>query len=177
MPGNAPELDALAAAGVLGFKCFLCPSGVDEFQHVSERDLREALPVLARVGVPLLAHAELPAHLLDPEGDPRHYATWLASRPAAAEEAAIDLLIRLAREFRVHVHVVHLASASALTALGAARAEGVAITVETCPHYLTLASDEIPDGATPFKCAPPISTEQIATRYGRGSRMASSISW
>ncbi len=156
VPGNAPELDALAAAGVLGFKCFLCPSGVDEFQHVSERDLREALPVLARVGVPLLAHAELPAHLLDPEGDPRHYATWLASRPAAAEEAAIDLLIRLAREFRVHVHVVHLASASALTALGAARAEGVAITVETCPHYLTLASDEIPDGATPFKCAPPI---------------------
>ena len=112
--------------------------------------------MLARVGLPLLAHAELPARLLDPEGDPRRYATWLASRPPAAEEAAIDLLIRLAREFRPHVHIVHLASARALPALGAARAEGVTITVETCPHYLTFASEEIADGATAFKCAPPI---------------------
>jgi allantoinase len=156
VPGNSGELQPLARAGVLGFKCFLCPSGVDEFAHVTERDLREALPVLATLGLPLLVHAELPSHLLDPHGGSRRYATWLDSRPPAAEHAAIDLLIRLAREFQVHVHVVHLASAEAIPALVAARADGVPITVETCPHYLTFAADEIRDGATAFKCAPPI---------------------
>jgi allantoinase len=156
VPGNAADLRPLARAGVLGFKCFLCPSGVDEFAHVTERDLREALPVLASLGLPLLVHAELPGHLRPLRGDPRRYATWLDSRPAGAEHAAIDLLIRLAGEFGVRVHLVHLAAADALPALAGARARGVAISVETCPHYLTFAAEEIPDGAPAFKCAPPI---------------------
>jgi allantoinase len=160
VPGNAGEIEPLAREGVLGFKCFLCPSGVDEFPHVTERDLREACPVLARLGLPLLAHAELPPYLRDPLGDPRRYATWLESRPPGAEHAAIDLLIRLAGEFHVHVHVVHLASAEAVPSLAAARARGVPITVETCPHYLTFAADEIRNGATAFKCAPPIRGRQ-----------------
>jgi allantoinase len=154
--GNAAQLQPLAEAGVLGFKCFLSPSGVDEFPNVDEADLREAMPVLAQLQLPLLAHAELPSLLVDPVGDPRLYATWLASRPPAAEQGAIDLLIRLAREDGVRLHIVHLASADALPSLSEARAAGVPVTVETCPHYLTFAAEEIRDGATAFKCAPPI---------------------
>ena len=156
VPGNAGDLDGLAGAGALGFKCFLSPSGVDEFPHVSEADLRPALPIIARLALPLLVHAELPARLQALEGDSRVYRTWLASRPPEAEQAAIDLLIRLAREYRARIHVVHLASADALSAIAEARAEGLGITVETCPHYLTFAAEDIADGATAFKCAPPI---------------------
>jgi allantoinase len=129
---------------------------VPEFEHVGERDLREAMPVLATLGLPLLAHAELPSLVREPDSDPRRYSTWLASRPPESELAAIALLIRLAREFKVRVHIVHLAAATALPPISLARAEGVHITVETCPHYLTFAADEIADGATSFKCAPPI---------------------
>jgi allantoinase len=158
VPGNAGELEALANHGVRGFKCFLSPSGVEEFQHVGEADLREALPVLARIGRPLLVHAEAPGSLIDPppSANPRAYATWLWSRPPEAEHGAIDLMIRLAREFNVSVHIVHLASVGALPVITAARAAGVPITVETCPHYLTFAAEEIEDGATAWKCAPPI---------------------
>jgi allantoinase len=158
VPGNAASLEPLAVAGVAGFKCFLSPSGVDEFEHVDEADLRDALPILARLDLPLLVHAELPAHLrdVDPRADRRAYATWLGSRPPDAEHAAIELLIRLAHEFGAPIHVVHLASAGALETIAAARARGVRITAETCPHYLTFAADEIRDGATAFKCAPPI---------------------
>ena len=156
VPGNAGHLEPLARAGVRGFKCFLSPSGVDEFGHVTETDLREALPILAQLGLPLLVHAELPALLRQPSGDPRCYATWLESRPSHAENKAIELLVELAREYRTSVHVVHLASADALPALRAARASGIQLTVETCPHYLTFASEDIRDGATLFKCAPPI---------------------
>jgi allantoinase len=156
VPGNQDALAPLARAGVAGFKCFLSPSGVDEFQHATERDLRAAFPIVAELGLPVLAHAEWPAALLETQGDPRRYATWLNSRPPAAEHAAIDLLIRLSREFDVHVHVVHLASADALPMIAQARAAGVRLTVETCPHYLTFAAEEIADGATTFKCAPPI---------------------
>ena len=156
VPGNAGHLETLARAGVRGFKCFLSPSGVDEFGHVTETDLREALPILAQVGLPLLVHAELPALLRQPSGDPRCYATWLESRPSDAENKAIELLVELAREYRTRVHVVHLASADALPTLRAARASGLPLTVETCPHYLTFASQDIRDGATLFKCAPPI---------------------
>jgi allantoinase len=157
VPGNAADLEPLARGGALGFKCFLSPSGVEEFGHVSERDLRAALPELARLDLPLLAHAELPADLIDrPPGDPRSYSTWLASRPPAAEHHAIEMLIGMAAEYGVHVHIVHLASAGALPALRAARSRGVRVTVETCPHYLTFAAEEIRDGATAFKCAPPI---------------------
>jgi allantoinase len=157
VPGNTEALEPLAGGGVLGFKCFLCPSGVEEFEHVVARDLREALPVLARLGRPLLAHAEVPHRLVDAgSDDPRAYRTWLHTRPAEAEESAIDLLIELAAEHRANVHIVHLAAAGAVPALRAARAGGVPITVETCPHYLVFASEEIADGATAFKCAPPI---------------------
>ena len=165
VPGNRESLEPLARAGVRGFKCFLSPSGVEEFEHVGESDLRDALPVLSRLGLPLLAHAEWPALLSDPltqpGADPRRYRTWLQSRPPASERAAIDMLIRLAREFGARVHVVHLATPEALPAIAAARASGVALTVETCPHYLTFAAEDIADGATAFKCAPPI-RERIA---------------
>jgi allantoinase len=160
VPGNRDELEPLARAGVRGFKCFLSPSGVDEFANVSEGDLRDAMPVLARLNLPLLAHAEWPPLLHDPSANPaqsaREYRTWLQSRPAASEREAIDVLIRLAREFGTSVHIVHLATPDALPATAAARRNGVALTVETCPHYLTFAAEEIPDGATAFKCAPPI---------------------
>ena len=160
IPGNTGELEGLAAAGVCGFKCFLSPSGVEEFPHVSERDLREAMPVIARLGLPLLAHAELP-EVLDRSADelardPRRYASWLASRPAEAEVQAIRLLIRLSEETGCAVHVVHLAAAEALSDLRAARKRGLPITVETCPHYLYFCSEQVPDGLTHFKCAPPI---------------------
>jgi allantoinase len=156
VPGNSTSLEALVRAGVRGFKCFLSPSGVDEFAHVSEADLRDALPVIASLNVPLLAHAEWPAQLREPEGDPRQYQTWLASRPSAAETAAVTLLAALARQYGARIHIVHLASGLALPALRAARAAGVAITVETCPHYLAFAAEDIAAGATPLKCAPPI---------------------
>jgi allantoinase len=161
VPGNAADLRPLWEAGVLGFKCFLAPSGVDEFPHVGEPDLDLALPELAALGAPLLAHAELPGPLaraaLEVAGeDPTRHATWLASRPREAEDEAIALLLRLARRHGARVHVVHLSSASAVEALRRARAEGVAVTVETCPHYLHFVAEEIRDGATAHKCAPPI---------------------
>jgi allantoinase len=175
VPGNAAALEPLARAGVRGFKCFLSPSGVPEFEHVSEADLRDALPILARLGLPLLVHAELPELLGDPRAarggflpDARRYSTWLASRPRASEHAAIELVTRLAREFRARVHIVHLASARALPAIRAAAASGVAITVETCPHYLTFAAEEIADGATAFKCAPPIRSRDDRDRLWKG---------
>ncbi len=158
VPGNVADLEPLARAGVLGFKCFLSPSGVDEFGHVSEFDLRASMPAIASVGLPLLAHAEWPGLLSEPDSraDPRQHATWLNSRPPAAEHAAIDLLVRLSRHTGTRLHIVHLASADALPAIAAARAGGIPITVETCPHYLAFCAEEIADGATPFKCAPPI---------------------
>ena len=156
VPGNAAELAPLAAAGVLGFKCFLSPSGVDEFAHVDETDLAPAVAQLAALRRPLLVHAEMPARLREPDGDPRSYRTWLASRPATAECGAIDLLVGLAGRTGAHIHVVHLSSADAVPLLRAARARGVPISAETCPHYLMFAAEEIPDGATAFKCAPPI---------------------
>jgi allantoinase len=157
VPGNRRDLEPLADAGVLGFKCFLCPSGVDEFGHVTEAALGEALPILSSLGLPLLAHAELP-ELLDVHaaGDPRKHHTWAEARPPVAESAAIDLLLRLASHFDAHVHIVHLAAADALPLVRRARDAGTRVTVETCPHYLTFADEDVPDGATAFKCAPPL---------------------
>lgn len=158
VPGNAGELEALADAGVRGFKCFLSPSGVDEFACVSEADLRSALPILAGRGLPLLVHAELPAALQapDPRADPRAYSTWHATRPPRAEADAIALLIALCREFNARMHVVHVAAADALPLLAGARDEGLPISAETCPHYLTFCAGDIEDGAVQYKCAPPI---------------------
>jgi len=157
IPGNVEQLLPLRDAGVRAFKCFLSPSGVDEFPAVSEQDLRAAFPVLARTGLPLMVHAEDPARLLpSPAEGSRHYATYLASRPPIAERDAIALLVRLMEWCPTRVHVVHLSSAESLDKIRAARARGLPLTVETCPHYLTFAAEEIPDGATEYKCAPPI---------------------
>jgi allantoinase len=162
VPGNAAELAPMIEAGVVGFKCFLVESGVAEFRCVSEKDLRAALAALARLDAVLIAHAELSAPIeaaaraAGEQNDPRSYATFLATRPRAAEDEAVELLIRLSRETGARVHVVHHSSADALPALRGAKAEGVRITAETCPHYLALASEEIADGATEFKCCPPI---------------------
>lgn len=161
VPGNAAELRPLWEAGAWGFKCFLVPSGVDEFEGVGEADLRIAMPILAELGAPLLVHAEVPGPIERAEAecaalDPRRYASYLRSRPPEAETEAIALVIRLCREFGTRVHVVHLATAEALPMLREARAEGLPITVETCPHYLHFAAEEIADGATAWKCAPPI---------------------
>jgi allantoinase len=161
VPGNQSDLLPLVKAGVRGFKCFLVPSGVDEFQHVSEADLHLAMPIIGETGLPLLVHAELPgpihhsAQALE-TGDWSHHSTHLESRPEAAEIEAIELMIRLCRKHRCRVHIVHLAAAAAVQALEQARAEGLAITVETCPHYLYFAAEQIPHRATHFKCAPPI---------------------
>ncbi|HEX2209278.1 MAG TPA: allantoinase AllB [Longimicrobium sp.] len=169
VPENLEQLEPLWDAGVLGFKCFLCPSGVDEFASVGEEELRAALPELARLGAPLLAHAELPEPLaraaLAVQGlDPRRYAVYLASRPREAEQQAIALLLLLCRETGARIHVVHLADADALPLLRAARADGLPVTVETCPHYLHFAADEIADGATDHKCAPPIREAETRER-------------
>ena len=161
VPGNQGELAPLWREGVFGFKCFLAPSGVDEFPHVSEADLRAALPALAELGAPLLAHAEQPeiiekATKAAAKLPATNYSSWLASRPRAAEDGAIAALIALAKEFRSRLHIVHVSSSDALDLLRTAKTEGVAVTAETCPHYLTFAAEEISDGATECKCAPPI---------------------
>jgi allantoinase len=161
VPGNVSEIRPLWEGGVFGFKCFLVPSGVDEFSHVTEGDLRAALAELVTLGATLLVHAELPGPIEEASGTLdttsfRRHATWLAARPRAAENEAIELLTRLSREFGARIHVVHLSSSDALPILRRAKADGLALTVETCPHYLTFSAEDIADGATEFKCAPPI---------------------
>jgi allantoinase len=158
VPGNAGELPPMIAAGALGFKAFLCHSGIDEFPASSADDLRRAMPLLREGGVPLLVHAELESELRDVDLDasPRSYLRYLHSRPKEAEDRAVALVIALVRETGCRAHVVHLSSSGALPLIRAAKAEGLPFTVETCPHYLGLAAEEVPDGATEFKCAPPI---------------------
>jgi allantoinase len=189
IPGNVNDLEPLIDAGVLGFKSFLIHSGIHEFPHVSEADIRRAIPILKKGGVPYLMHAELdltpPAplsatqrggskigaspkpHMHTPplhnvergmggEVDNRLYSTYLASRPRSWENNAVELMARLAGETNAHLHVVHLSSSDALETLEATRRRNIPLSVETCHHYLTYCSEEIPDGHTEFKCAPPI---------------------
>jgi allantoinase len=155
---NEQHLAPLAAAGVAGFKCFLIDPGIEGFAMIERQELEAALPALARTGLPLLVHAELEEHLYRGGGaeDWRRYDTYLHSRPDEAELAAIRMLIGLCRKYRFPLHLVHLATGLALEELAQARAEGLPITVETCPHYLHFVAEEIPDGGTLFKCAPPI---------------------
>ena len=164
VPGNADELPGLVAAGVPGFKCFLIDSGIKGFKWVDEFDLRTALKKLRGTGLPLLAHAEVAGPVeeatrelsITPSGW-RRYIAYLASRPQMAESDAIALLFRMAEEFQAPIHVVHLSSAGVtLHLLESARRLGLPITVETCPHYLWFAAEDIPDGGTEYKCAPPI---------------------
>lgn len=161
IPGNTRELEPLLNAGVRGFKCFLVHSGVDEFPHVAEANLLEAMPELARLDSVLLVHAELAEPIENAAAelktdDPKDYQTFLRSRPRASENEAVAMMIRLCRQTGARVHIVHHSSSDALPILRAARAEGLPLTVETCPHYLTFAAEEIPDGATHFKCCPPV---------------------
>ncbi len=160
VPGVRGQIGPLAGLGVAGFKAFLCPSGIDEFPNADEADLRDAMPELARAGLPLLVHAELMGAARPVEEvtgmDARSYARYLASRPREWEHAAIRLLIELCRDTGCRVHIVHLSSADAVPMIAQARAEGLPLFVETCPHYLFFAAEEIPDGDPMFKCAPPI---------------------
>lgn len=165
VPGNLQQLAPLAAAGVVGFKCFLIASGVEEFPAVTADELRPAMWELARLDAPLVVHAELPGPVEralavcctgETAGDPRRYETFLRSRPRAAEDEAVALLIALCRETGARVHIVHHSSADALPLLRAAKREGLPFTAETCPHYLVFAAEEIEDGATEFKCCPPV---------------------
>jgi allantoinase len=161
VPGNTGELKLLLEDGVRGFKCFLIHSGVDEFPHVTTENLREAMPELKRLGSVLLVHAELPQAIDKAAAqlagaDPKDYETFLRSRPRESENEAIALMAELCRETGARVHIVHHSSSDALPIVKAAKAEGLPFTVETCPHYLTFAAEEIPDGATHFKCCPPV---------------------
>ncbi|HEY6413747.1 MAG TPA: allantoinase AllB [Edaphobacter sp.] len=158
---NQPHILPLAHAGVRGYKCFLIYPGCEGFTMIDQQQLEAALPHIAASGLPLLVHAEL-AEPIDRataalhQADWRTYSTYLASRPDDAELEAIRLMIRLCRQYGFRLHIVHLSTALALDDLKAARAEGLPITVETCPHYLHFAAEDIPDGATLLKCAPPI---------------------
>ena len=169
IPGNTGELAELAAGGALGCKAFLVHSGIEEFPNVTEADLRAAMPVLREAGLPLLVHAELEIGGASAPGhDPRAYAGYLRSRPAAWEDAAIALLIRLARETGCAVHVVHLSSAASVDQIARAKADGLHFTAETCPHYLCLEAESVPDGATEYKCAPPIRDHENREALWRG---------
>ncbi|MFS0702203.1 allantoinase AllB [Cellulomonas sp. 179-A 4D5 NHS] len=157
VPGNLGSLRALHDAGVLGFKAFLAPSGVEEFAHLGPAELDRALAEVAAFDGLLLVHAEDPA-VLDAHAAPgrQDYARFVGSRPDDAEVAAIERLVAGVRRTGARAHVLHLSSAAALPVLRAARAEGLRITVETCPHYLTISAEQVPEGGTQFKCCPPI---------------------
>jgi allantoinase len=160
VPGNAGALPALHAAGVYGFKAFLADSGVPEFPPLSPDQLGEALRA---VDAQFVVHAEDPDHLHAAASSPA-YADFLASRPPDAEHAAVATAIAAARATGGRVHILHLSAASALPLIAAARAEGLRVTAETCPHYLTLSAAEVPAGATEFKCCPPIRDAANADR-------------
>jgi len=172
---NQRDIEKLAGAGVRGFKCFLIHPGIDGFTMVTESELRAALPHVARTGLPLLVHAELAgpieaatAGLAD--ADWKSYATYLQSRPDEAELSAIRLLLLLCGEYQFRLHVVHLATWQALDELRNARAEGLPVSVETCPHYLHFTAETIADGATLRKCAPPIRSRENREKLWQGLR-------
>ncbi|MFJ2775796.1 allantoinase AllB [Kitasatospora sp. NPDC087315] len=165
VPGNVPDLQPLHDAGVFGFKSFLAPSGVAEFPHVEQAALEAALAEQARIGALAIVHAEDPAVLAAaPQRPGAHYRDFLASRPAAAETAAVARLLDTARRTGARVHILHVSAAAVLPLLRRAREDGVRVTAETCPHYLTLAAEEVPDGDTAFKCCPPIRDESNRDR-------------
>ncbi|MFI6786366.1 allantoinase AllB [Nonomuraea sp. NPDC050383] len=154
VPGNVEQLRPLHERGVRGFKCFLSPSGVDEFPPLGPGEARRAMVEIAGFGGLLVVHAEDAALLAEPAGPT--YRDFLESRPGAAERSAVEQVIRLAEETGARVHVLHVSSAACLEPLEAARARGVPVTAETCPHYLTLTAEQVPEGDTSFKCCPPI---------------------
>ncbi|MFC4119471.1 allantoinase AllB [Nonomuraea zeae] len=157
VPGNAKDLAPLRERGVYGFKCFLSPSGVEEFPPLTPGEVRQAMAEIAAFGGVLVVHAEDPALLAEPSGPT--YREFLDSRPGASERSAVEQVVRLAAETGVRAHILHVSSAECLDVLEAAQADGVRVTAETCPHYLTLAAERVPEGATAYKCCPPIRSE------------------
>ena len=155
IPDNLQDIESLADAGVLGFKAFLSHSGIDEFPNINEKYLREALPIFANKGIPVLVHAELENGATQSE-DHSTYKSFQDSRPKSWENNAVKLLIQLSKEFDARIHIVHLSSADILAEIAQTRNDGYPISVETCPHYLHFSSEHISDGDTRFKCAPPI---------------------
>lgn len=173
VPGNDRVLRELLDAGALGFKCFLVDSGVDEFPRLDRDDLMKAMLALADTNAPLLVHAELPGPLADalrslPASDHRSYARYVASRPKRAEDEAVELLFAFCKQTRARTHVVHLSSANALETVRAAKDAGLPMSAETTPHYLRLEAEQVPDGATAFKCAPPIREHENREALWRG---------
>ncbi|MEV7496622.1 allantoinase AllB [Streptomyces anulatus] len=157
IPSNVKDLRPLYEAGVFGFKCFLSPSGVEEFPELDQEQLARSMAEITGFGGLLIVHAEDPHHLAEaPQRSGPAYADFLASRPRDAENTAIEGLIAHAKRLNARVHVLHLSSSDALPLIAAAKREGVRVTVESCPHFLTLTAEEVPDGATEFKCCPPI---------------------
>jgi len=156
IPGNENHLAELSEMGVLGFKAFLVHSGIDEFPNVTESDLRKAIPIIAETGLPLLMHSELETSFSPEMIIETQYGDWLNSHPKKWEDDAIALMIKLCKEFNCKTHIVHLSSANSIEQIQKAKYEGLPLTVETCPHYLFFNAEEIPDGDTRFKCAPPI---------------------
>ncbi|MCJ8318145.1 MAG: allantoinase AllB [Colwellia sp.] len=161
IPQNIDDLDDLLNAGVLGVKSFLIDSGIAEFPPVEAKDMRAAMPILAKHDVPYLIHAELDCGGFHDVEITKEYNSFLASRPKSWENNAISLMVDMARESKAKgdnckVHIVHLSSDEALATIEQAKSEGLRFTAETCPHYLTIASESIPDGKTLFKCCPPI---------------------
>ncbi len=165
VPDSLDDLEELLCAGVLGVKSFTIHSGIHDFPQVDESHMRRAIPLIAKHGVPYLIHAELDRDNTPPPEIGNHYQSFLRSRPRKWENDAIDLMISLAKEAKSaghnsRIHIVHLSSAEAIPAIEKARAEGLDITAETCPHYLTLYAEACPDGKTLFKCCPPIREDE-----------------
>ncbi|MFC0774293.1 allantoinase AllB [Terrimonas alba] len=163
IPGNEKEIEPLIEKGVLGFKAFLTHSGIDEFPNVTEEDLRKAMPIIAKYDLPLLVHCELSTPISQPPLPTRLYQNYLSSRPKKWEDDAIALMIRLCEEFNCRTHIVHLSSADSIEQIVKAKEkslpagrQGLPLTVETGQHYLYFSAEEIKDGQTVFKCAPPI---------------------
>ena len=156
VPGNENEIEGLIKCGVLGFKAFLTHSGINDFANVTEADLVKVMPVIAKQGLPLLVHCELTDSIIRATYENRSYAHYLASRPAFWEDDAVALMIRLCEQFNCRVHIVHVSSATALTQIQQAKQRGLPLTAETAQHYLYFCAEEIKDGQTQFKCAPPI---------------------
>ncbi len=158
VPGNTDHIEELMQAGVCGFKAFLTHSGIDEFPNVTEADLDIAMPILAKHNVPLLVHCELSDDIHGDElaSNPTSYEAYLKSRPKDWEDKAIKLMIDLCRKHNCAVHIVHVSSSTALPLIQKAKQEGLKISAETCPQYLLFEAESIPDGATIYKCAPPI---------------------
>jgi len=169
VPGNVADLRPLHEAGVFGFKCFLLHSGVDEFPHLSAEELHEALAEAKTFDGLVIVHAEDAATIDSaPQPQGRGYAGFLGSRPKEAEERAIAQVVEAARQTGARAHVLHLSDADALPLIEAARRDGVRLSVETCPHYLTIEAEQIPDGATQFKCCPPIREHDNRERLWAG---------